>query len=71
MRGFHAARLAGASIASLRPAASDGLFPVAAWGSQFRRRILEALEADAATFRELLSAGISIEEHARFCPPRQ
>ncbi len=42
--------------------------PVAAWDSPFRSQILEALEKAATTFREILSAGIPLEEARQVLP---
>lgn len=41
---------------------------VAAWKTPFRGQILEALEAVATTFRELLEAGVPLEDARQVLP---
>ena len=42
--------------------------PVAAWDTPFRAQILEALEAVATTFREMLDAGVPLEDARQVLP---
>jgi hypothetical protein len=42
--------------------------PVAAWDSQFRERILGALEMAVSTFRDMLEAGVPFEDARKVLP---
>lgn len=42
--------------------------PVAAWDSPFREQILTALEMTASTFRDMLEAGVPLEDARQVLP---